>query len=173
MFLIKTNNNMKKLLQELFEISCVIVGLYVGYLLVEHIWSVFDISPTGTLFFILALFSFHIWLSRNYKYGLYRLFKDIHQSNLDDIEQQQLEELVDEVVVKEQISNSVAAVKIFWFTLLITMCCVTFLITQESIGFVDWLIVLSIIAAPLILLYFVGEWFVDKDETEEKEAKVI
>ena len=46
-------------------------------------------------------------------------------------------------------------------------------ITQESIGFVDWLIVLSIIAAPLILLYFVGEWFVDKDETEEKEAKVI
>jgi hypothetical protein len=173
MFLIKTNNNMKKLIQELFEISCVIVGLYVGYLLVEHIWSVFDISPTGTLFFILALFSFHIWLSRNYKNGLYRLFKDIHQSNLDDIEQQQLEELVDEIVVKEQISNSVAAVKIFWFTLLIAMCCVTFLITQESIGFVDWLIVLSIIAAPLILLYFVGEWFVDKDETEEKEAKVI
>ena len=101
---------MKKLLQELFEISCVIVGLYVGYLLVEHIWSVFDISPTGTLFFILALFSFHIWLSRNYKYGLYRLFKDIHQNNLDDIEQQQPEEPVDEVVVKEQISNSVAAV---------------------------------------------------------------
>ena len=164
---------MKKLLQELFEISCVIVGLYVGYLLVEHIWSVFDISPTGTLFFILALFSFHIWLSRNYKYGLYRLFKDIHQSNLDDIEQQQLEELEDEVVVKEQISNSVAAVKIFWFTLLIAMSCVTFLIAQESIGFVDWLIVLSIIAAPLILLYFVGEWFVDKDETEEKDAEII
>ena len=164
---------MKILLQELFEISCVIVGLYVGYLLVEHIWSVFDISPTGTLFFILALFSFHIWLSRNYKYGLYRLFKDIHQSNLDDIEQQQLEELVDEVVVKEQISNSVAAVKIFWFILLIAMCCVTFLIAQESIGFVDWLIVLSIIAAPLILAFFVGEWFVDKDHTEEKEAEVV
>ena len=63
-----------------------------GYLLIKHIWSVFDISPTGTLFFILALFSYYVWLSRNYKYGLYRLFKDIHQSNIDDIEEQQLEE---------------------------------------------------------------------------------
>ena len=89
---------MKKLLQELFEISCVIVGLYVAYLLVKHIWSVFDISPTGTLFFILALFSFYIWLSRNYKYGLYRLFKDIHQSNLDDIEKQELEEQEAEII---------------------------------------------------------------------------
>ena len=164
---------MKTLLQELFEISCVIVGLYVGYLLIKHIWFVFDISPTGTLFFILVLFSFYVWLSRNYKYGLYRLFKDIHQSNLDDIEQQQLEEPVDEVVVKEQISNSVAAVNIFWFTLFIAICCVTFLIAQESIGIVDWLIVLSIIGVPLILAFFYGEWFVDKDDTEEKEAEVI
>ena len=161
---------MKKLLQELFEISCVIVGLYVGYLLVKHIWSVFDISPTGTLFFILVLFSFYIWLSRNYKYGLYRLFKDIHQSNLDDIEQQQLEEPVDEVVVKEQISNSVAA---FWFFLFLLICCVSFLMSQESIGVIDWLIALSIIAAPLILAYFVDEWFVDKDDTKEKEAEFI
>ena len=74
---------MKTLLQELFEISCVIVGLYVGYLLIKHIWLVFDISPTGTLFFILALFTYYVWLSRNYKYGLYRLLKDIHQSNLE------------------------------------------------------------------------------------------
>ena len=161
---------MKKLLQELFEISCVIVGLYVGYLLVKHIWSVFDISPTGTLFFILALFSFYVWLSRNYKYGLYRLFKDIHQSNLDDIEQQQLEEPVDEVIVKEQILNSVAVV---WFFLFLVICCVSFLISQESIGVIDWLIALSIIAAPLILAYFVDEWFVDKDDTKEKEAEFI
>jgi len=89
---------MKKLLQELFEISCVIVGLYVGYLLVQHIWSVLDVSPTGTLFFILVLFSFYIWLSRNYKYGLYRLFKDIHQSNLDDIERQELKDQEAEVI---------------------------------------------------------------------------
>jgi hypothetical protein len=89
---------MMKLLQEVFEISCVIVGLCVGYLLIKHIWSVFDISPTGTLFFILALFSYYVWLSRNYKYGLYRLLKDTHQSNLDDIERQELEEQEAEVI---------------------------------------------------------------------------
>ena len=142
-----------------------------GYFLGQHISSVLNHSEG--LFVFIVLICASIWFGRQNKDGIYRLFKDIHQSNLDDIEQQQLEEPVDEVVVKEQISNSVAAVKIFWFTLLIAMYCVTFLIAQESIGAVDWLIVLSIIAAPLILLYFVGEWFVDKDETEEKEAKVI
>jgi len=45
--------------------------------------------------------------------------------------------------------------------------------SQESIGVIDWLIALSIIAVPLILAYFVGEWFVDKDDTEEKEAEFI
>ncbi len=30
--------------------------------------------------------------SHQTKFGLYRLFKDIHQSNLDDIEDQHLEE---------------------------------------------------------------------------------
>jgi len=162
---------MKKLLQELFEISCVIVGLYSGYLLVQHISSI--ISP-GELFFLsIIILCMYIWFGRRNKYGLYSFFKDIHQSNLDDIERQQLEDPVDEVVVKEQISNSVAAVNIFWFTLLLAICCVTFLIAQESIGVVDWLIVLSIIAAPLILAFFVGEWFVNKDDIEEKEAEVI
>jgi hypothetical protein len=158
---------MTKLITAL-SILIFIVG---GYLLSQHIFSIF-VGGEG-LFIWLTMVCASIWLGRQNKDGIYRLLKDIHQSNLDDIEQQQLEEPVDEVIVKEQISNSVAAVKIFWFTLLIAMCCVTFLIAQESIGVIDWLIVLSIIAAPLILLYFVGEWFVDKDETEEKEAKVI
>ena len=163
--------NMKILLQDLFEISCVIFGLYVGYLLVQHIWSVLDSGEE--LFLLITLFCILIWLGRNNKDSFYSLFKDIHQSNLDDIERQQLLDPVDEVVVKEQISNSVAAVNIFWFTLLIAICCVIFLIAQESIGVIDWLIVLSIIAVPLILAFFVGEWFVDKDDTEEKEAEFI
>ena len=142
-----------------------------GYLLGKHTSSILDFGEG--LFVWLTILCASIWFGRSNKDGIYRIFKEIHQSNLDDIELQQLEEPVDEVAVKEQISNSVAAVNIFWFTLWIAMCCVTFLIAQESIGFVDWLIVLSIIAAPLILAYFVGEWFVDKDETEEKEAKVI
>ena len=142
-----------------------------GYFLGQHISSVLNHSEG--LFVFIVLICASIWFGRSNKDGIYRIFKEIHQSNLDDIEQQQLEEPVDEVVVKEQISNSVAAVKIFWFTLLIAMYCVTFLIAQESIGFVDWLIVISIIAAPLILAYFVGEWFVDTDETQEKETEVI
>jgi len=149
-----------------------IVGFLVGgYFLWKHILSILDFGEG--LFVWLTILCASIWFGRRNKYGIYRIFKDIHQSNLDDIEQQQIEEPVDEVIVKEQISNSVAAVKIFWFTLLIAMCCVTFLIAQESIGVIDWLIALSIIAAPLILANFVGEWFVDKDETEEKEAKVL
>ena len=117
---------MKKLFLKLFEISCTIAGLYAGYLLSQHIFSIF--TGGDGLFLWIALVCVLIWFGRHNKDGFYRLFKDIHQSNLDDIEQQQLEEPVDEVVVKEQISNSVAAVNIFWFTLLIAMCCVTFLI---------------------------------------------
>ena len=145
-----------------------IVGSYFFW---EHVGSILDFGEY--LFMWLIVVCSLIWFGRRNKDGIYRIFKDIHQSNLDDIEQQQLEEPVDEVAVKEHISNSVAAVNIFWFTLLIAMCCVTFLIAQESIGVVDWLIVLSIIVVPLILAFFVGEWFIDKDETEEKEAKVI
>jgi len=151
---------MTKLITAL-SILIFIVG---GYLLSQHIFSIF-VGGEG-LFIWITMVCASIWLGRQNKDGIYRLLKDIHQSNLDDIEQQQLEDPLDEVVVKEQISNSVAAVKIFWFILLIAMCCVTFLIAQESIGIVDWLIVLSIIAAPLILAYFVGAWFVDTDDIE-------
>jgi hypothetical protein len=142
-----------------------------SYFFWEHIASI--LSSGEYLFVFLLITCSCIWFRRRNKDGFYWLFEDIHQSNLDDIEQQQLKEPVDEVVMKEQISNSVAAVNIFWFTLFIAICCVTFLIAQESIGIVDWLIVLSIIGVPLILAFFYGEWFVDKDDTEEKEAEVI
>ena len=142
--------NMKKLLQELFEISCVIVGLFVGYLLIKHIWSVFDISPTGTLFFILALFTYYVWLSRNYKYSLYRLFKDTHQSNLDDIEQQQLEEQIDQAIVKEQFKTSLETVALVSLILYLLICGVLFIFVSD-LGLVNWLILLSVI--PIILIY--------------------
>ena len=161
---------MKKLITAL-SILIFLGYLIGGYFLGQHISSVLDYGEG--LFVFIALICASIWFGRRNKDGIYRIFKDTHQSNLDDIEQQQLEEPVDEVIVKEQISNSVATVNIFWFTLLIAICCITFLITQESIGGVDWLIVLSIIAVPLILAFFDDEWFVDKDDIEEKEAEVI
>ena len=155
---------MTKLITAL-SILIFIVG---GYLLSQHIFSIF-VGGEG-LFIWLTMVCASIWLGRQNKDGIYRLLKDIHQSNLDDIEQQQLEEPVDEVIVKEQILNSVAVV---WFFLFLVICCFSFLISQESIGVIDWLIALSIIAAPLILAYLVGEWFVDKDDTKENEAEVI
>jgi hypothetical protein len=47
-----------------------------------------------------------IYAYRKDKDGMYQLFKDVHQSNLDDIEEQQLEEKVDAVNVKKEIQIS-------------------------------------------------------------------
>jgi len=161
---------MKKLITALSIL--IFLGFIVGgYLLGKHTSSILDFGEG--LFVWLTILCASIWFGRHNKDSIYRLLKDTHQSNLDDIEQQQLEEPVDEVIVKEQILNSVAAVKIFWFILLVAMCCFTFLIGQESIGVIDWLIVLSIIAAPIILAFFVDEWFVDKDDTQENKVEVI
>ncbi len=40
----------------------------------------------------IALLVLYTWFGRHDEDGLYRLFKDIHQSNLDDIKRQELED---------------------------------------------------------------------------------
>ena len=40
----------------------------------------------------IALLVLFTWFGRHDEDGLYRLFKDTHQSNLDDIERQELED---------------------------------------------------------------------------------
>ena len=47
---------------------------------------------------LITLICVYIWGTRNDKDGFYRLFKDTHQSNLDDIERQELEEQGTEVI---------------------------------------------------------------------------
>ena len=47
---------------------------------------------------LIALICVYIWGTKNDKDGFYRLFKDTHQSNLDDIERQELEEQEAEVI---------------------------------------------------------------------------
>jgi hypothetical protein len=47
---------------------------------------------------LITLICVYIWGTRNDKDGFYRLFKDTHQSNLDDIERQELEEQEAEVI---------------------------------------------------------------------------
>ena len=47
-----------------------------------------------------------VYLARNEKDSIVNIFKDVHQSNLDDIESQQLEENTESVSVKKEIQTS-------------------------------------------------------------------
>ena len=79
---------MKKLLLTLFKslgfIVCIIIGFITISLLGDFV---------GELPLFIAIICFIVWLTRDDKDGFYRLFKDTHQSNLDDIERQELEDL--------------------------------------------------------------------------------
>jgi len=168
----------KILLQDLFEISCGIVGLYTGYLLVQHIFSVLDFGEE--LFLLITLVCTFIWFGRHNKDGLYRLFKDIHQSNLDDIEEQQLEEQIDQALVKEQIKTSLEVVALVSLILYLLICVVLFIFVPD-LGLVNWLIILSFIPAILILGFLKdkltsttkGMRKNNLDDIEEQEVEVI
>ena len=90
---------MKKLFLELFVICCLIAGLYSGYLLSQHTFSILSFGEG--LFLWLTMLCAFIWFGRSNKEGIYRLFKDIHQSNLEDIERQELEEKVEQIKTSE------------------------------------------------------------------------
>ena len=61
--------------------------------------------PYDVLIWIGVLLGF-IYLARNEKDSLVHIFKDIHQSNLEDIESQQLEENTESVSVRKEIQTS-------------------------------------------------------------------
>ena len=75
---------MKKLLSLLFSsvffILCFLIGLA----------SEASIDYQLVLFSWLAFIGIFIWLNRNDEDGIYRTLKDTHQSNLDDIKEQEL-----------------------------------------------------------------------------------
>jgi len=75
---------MKKLLSLLFSsvffILCFLIGLT----------SEASIDYQLVLFSWLAFIGIFIWLNRNDEDGIYRTLKDTHQSNLDDIKEQEL-----------------------------------------------------------------------------------
>ena len=77
---------MKKLLLLLLEYLGFIVFILIGFIAI----SLLDDFVAELPLFI-ALICVYIWLTRDDKDGFYRLFKDTHQSNLDDIERQLLE----------------------------------------------------------------------------------
>ena len=119
-----------------------------GYLLGKHISSILDFDEG--LFVWLTILCASIWFGRRNKDGIYRLFKDIHQSNLDDIEQQQLEEQIDQAIVKEQFKTSLETVALVSLIFYFLMCGILFIFVSD-LGLVNWLILLSVI--PIILIY--------------------
>jgi len=76
---------MKKLLLVLF----ISLGLISGLLISSFTMSLLSFGAGLTLW--VTLICAYIWGTKNDKDGFYRLFKDTHQSNLDDIERQELE----------------------------------------------------------------------------------
>ena len=141
---------MKKLLLKSFNISCVIAGLYFGYLLSHHIFSIF-VGGEG-LFIWILLVCILTWFGRHNKDSFYRLFKDIHQSNLDDIERQELENPIEQTIVKEQIKTSLEIVTLFWLILFLLICGTLF-VFMPDLGLVNWLKLLSVIPIILILRF--------------------
>ena len=138
---------MKKLITALSIL--IFLGFVVGgYLLGKHTSSILDFGEG--LFVWLTILCASIWFGRRNKDGLYRLFKDIHQSNLDDIEHQQLEEQVDQTVVKEQLKTSLETIALVSLIFYFLMCGVLFIFVSD-LGLVNWLILLSVI--PIILIY--------------------
>jgi uncharacterized protein YacL len=83
----------KKQLLILFKSLGFIVCILIGFIAISLLYD----FVAGLPLFI-ALICFYIWLTKDDKDGLYRLFKDTHQSNLDDIERQELEEQEAEVI---------------------------------------------------------------------------
>ena len=68
-----------------------LVGFLVGgYFLWKHILSILDFGES--MFVWLSILCASIWFGRQNKDGIYRLLKDTHQSNLDDIKEQELED---------------------------------------------------------------------------------
>ena len=87
---------MKKLLLILLLSLGFISGLISGLLISLFTMSLLSFGAGLTLW--VTLICVYIWGTRNDKDGFYRLFKDTHQSNLDDIERQELEEQEAEVI---------------------------------------------------------------------------
>ena len=61
--------------------------------------------PYDVLIWIGMMLGF-IYLARNEKDSLVHIFKEVHQSNLDDIEEHQLEEKKESISVKKEIQTS-------------------------------------------------------------------
>jgi hypothetical protein len=168
--------NMKeKIINRLLEITgglsviVLLIGIYISLEFLGILWI-------GELLYWI----FMILISPLLLKAAYMFLKDVHQSNLDDIKEQQLEEQVDQAVVKKQIKTSLETAALFSIILFILMCGILFIFVPEM-GLRDWLELLSIFPGILIFLFLIGKlvstievmWKNKLDDTEEKDAEII
>jgi hypothetical protein len=83
-------------MKKLFIFLFLSLGFISFFLLGSFIMSLLSFGAGLTLW--VTLICVYIWGTKNDKDGFYRLFKDTHQSNLDDIKRQELEEQEAEVI---------------------------------------------------------------------------
>ena len=95
---------MKKLLNSLGLFLFFLAFFLVGLFFMDSIMQLAS-YPYDVLIWIGVLLGF-IYLARNEKDSLVHIFKEVHQSNLDDIEEQQPEENTKSISVKKEIQTS-------------------------------------------------------------------
>ena len=168
--------NMKeKIINRLLEITgglsviVLLIGIYISLEFLGILWI-------GELLYWI----FMILISPLLLKAAYMFLKDVHQSNLDDIEEYQSEDKTEQSGFKEQIKSSLETVALFWIILFILMCGILFIFVPEM-GLRDWLELLSIFPGILIFVFLIGKlvstievmWKNKLDDTEEKDAEII
>ncbi|WP_416688351.1 hypothetical protein ABXT44_04330 [Candidatus Pseudothioglobus sp. Uisw_041] len=168
--------NMKeKIINRLLEITgglsviVLLIGIYISLEFLGILWI-------GELLYWICMILISPFLLK----AAYMFLKDVHQSNLDDIEEYQSEEKIEQSGFKEQIKSSLEAVALFWIILFILMCGILFIFVPE-LGLRYWLELLSIFPGILIFLFLIGKlvstieamWKNKLDDTEEKNAEII
>ena len=137
---------MKKLLLLLF----IIIGFLIGFITV-------DILSFGKgLLLLITLFIGYAGLTRNHSDGIWQELKSIHQSNLDDIQNHQLENQIEQTDVKEEIKVSSKEIIKNIIKLALIIAIVWFI--MSGIGIVEhgdgvYLYFLSLIPIILIVSY--------------------
>ena len=165
----------EKIINRLLEITgglsviVLLIGIYISLEFLGILWI-------GELLYWI----FMILISPLLLKAAYMFLKDVHQSNLDDIEEYQSEDKTEQSGFKEQIKSSLETVALFWIILFILMCGILFIFVPEMV-LRDWLELLSIFPGILIFLFLIGKlvstievmWKNTLDDTEEKDAEII
>ena len=144
--------NMKeKIISRLLEITgglsviVLLIGVYISLEFLGILWI-------GELLYWI----FMILISPLLLKAAYMFLKDVHQSNLDDIEEYQSEDKTEQSGFKEQIKSSLETVALFWIILFILMCVILFIFVPE-LGLRYWSELLSIFPGILIFVFLIGK----------------